>query len=296
MFVKSINPLLRIFLLMGLIQLVYDKNTKQFQEKRILIVYSICLTLLFQGTFYATLTPLIFSHDRDIESFLRAFVELSEALFWIANNILIAFSILTTRKTQCWVLNELLRLERAVMSPKIDWASANQSLKTTVNRFILLLFIYFIVLYPPAIYVCFVIVLKSALTLPDILGCYLCVLQFIFGNLYQMVIYQKLCLNFRAIKAYVEKNLNSNRPQKRKLRQVMETFCKMWVLSRRMVKTGRYSYVGCLIGVNYLMSFYLYYEYLNLDTIGSMIVWIAATSLTFFSCYYWGMVCHEVSL
>lgn len=289
MFVKSINPLLRLFLLMGVIQLIYDKTRQQFEEKKLLVIYSLCVMILFQGSFYAALYPFNFSYGADDVAFVRIFVELLETFLWLFNNVIIVISIVTTRKTQCRALNKMLKIERTA-TLKIDWTSANRTLKNTVRRYIIVLLIYFLIFYPIAMYVCYVLLVNLQLTYLQILGVYVSPFQLVFGSLYQMIVYQKFYVNFCAVHTFVKKSKDRT-----ELRQVMEIFCKEWVLSRKMVKSYRYSYIGCLICVTYLMSFYFYYDYLSFDSFGVTTVWQAITALPFVSCYYWGKVCCEVS-
>lgn len=284
----------RLFVIFGLVHNVYDIKLNRYTLSQRLTLYGIGISILIQ-TFNSF-------------SFYVRRKYISQALLTVRpvsvmSNIIVAFDCciwiimcstpilsVTIRRTRiCRIMNHFLRYDQKYQIECQEMADT--MFQNRMHR----LYKWFgsLVLFGN----CFVGLYNYGLT-PitafTMISHYFLTAQFVLGNSYELMFFEKLQLNFLMLELKLAKIDKSN--LSRGVKICIKNHSRLVSLARKATNVFGTNKIVCLASLTILISVYWFYTYDHLRSVVPTVVWQMILSMVFVVCHSWDRMSSKVSL
>lgn len=263
----TFTSIYRVFNFFGVLQAVYSTKNRKFSLFKPLVPYSVCIFLLTEGYIIIEgrvntfeVTKATFAREtRAQDSWVITLALLVDFTSYVILNASTFMTILHKRDAHCELLNQLLVIDENPIF-RVGMEREQSTVKYRVQAVYYSFAIMHFIAYPVYRYVHFGF---SWLALARLISVNFHTLQFEFGNLYELIVMEKLSVNFKILRKHIgDKHVVRVDVA---LRRCISQYEHLWKLSKFATELFAFHKIFCLTCVNLLISLYFFYDYDRMD-------------------------------
>lgn len=296
---RSFTSFYRFLNLLGLLPCVYSREQDEFIVRKLLIPYSIFLTLAIQVYLlvegYVHLDAIVPTLNSFGQTEFDWFVTgglLLFFIFYVILNLSTSFTILYNAKHHCKLLNKLIAIDREsgidgvnLVTCKSTASGAQKTFEMHVKLAYLTIVAIYFVAFPTYIYGYFGI---TFLGFARFISIYCHSMQYLLGHLYEMIVIEKLCANFKRLHEQLNDELH--------LGEYFLTCHRYWKMSKKATALFAFGKIPCLVCVNLILSLYWFCNYDQSQNFVFLFIRQVVLYFIFFVCNNWHRLLSEVSI
>lgn len=293
---RSFPSLYRFLNLIGLLQCEYSRKKDGFVIRSFMIPYSILFSLslqtflLVEGYAHINIIALSSFGVAHFDWFVTGGLLLFFT-FYVILNLTTSLTILYNKKDHCKLLNELIEIEKESGSDNNLLACTSTALgiqKTFEMRvklaYLAIVAIYFVA-FPTYIFTYYGF---NFVGFTRFISIYCHSIQYSCGHLYEMIIIEKMCANFKWLQEQINDEIN--------LGQNFSRYNRYWNAAEKATTLFAFGKIPCLVCVNLILSLYWFCNYDRSQSFGILLTRQIVLYFIFFVCNNWHRLSSEVSM
>lgn len=293
---RSFPSLYRFFNLIGLLQCEYSREKDEFFIRSFMIPYSILFSLFLQtfllveGYAHINIIALGSFGDAHFDWFVTGGLSLFFILYVILN-LTTSLTILYNKKDHCKLLNELIEIDKESGSNNnllVACTSTALGIQKTFEMRVKLAYLAIVAIYlvafPTYIFAYYGFTFVGFTRLISI---YCHSIQYLCGHLYEMIIIEKMCANFKWLQEQLNDELNFG--------QNFSRYNRYWNAAEKATTLFAFGKIPCLVCVNLILSLYWFCNYDRSQKFGILLIRQIVLYFIFFVCNNWHRLSSEVS-